>query len=187
MVATLDEPDVHDGLRWYVVQTKPKQEARAELNLRSWNVEILAPKILEWQHSPNGGRQRRPAPLFPGYLLARFDAKALVTKIRLTRGIRRVVGFGQYATPLEDGVVSLIQSRIGDDGFVHPPRPKVGDLVQIADGPFRSLVGIFERELPARDRVVILLNAVGCPRVQVARADIENVPTAARAPNFNRA
>lgn len=32
-------------MRWYVVQTKPKQEARAEANLMYWHVEALARKV----------------------------------------------------------------------------------------------------------------------------------------------
>ncbi len=36
-----------DVPRWYAIQTKPKQESRAECNLRAWNVETFVPKIRE--------------------------------------------------------------------------------------------------------------------------------------------
>jgi transcriptional antiterminator RfaH len=164
---------VADRCRWYVVQTKPKQEARAESNLRRWEIETLAPKLRELWRSRTGGSSYRVAPLFPNYVFARFDAEALAAKVRLTRGIQRVVGFGEYATPVEDSIIWSIQSRIAEDGFIRVPDVQQGDIVEIVDGPLRSLVGVFERHLCARDRVVILLTTIGCQaRVQVTRAAI---------------
>src|SRR5215470_17394840 len=94
--------DARDRSRWYVVQTKPRQDGRAESNLQHWRVQTFAPKIRELRRSPSGASSYRLAPLFPNYLFARFDAEALAAKIRLTRGIQRIVGFGECATPVDD-------------------------------------------------------------------------------------
>jgi len=157
------------------VQTKPKQEARGEANLRRWNIETLAPRVRDY-------RQRRAAaaarivPLFPNYLFARFDAETLAAKIRLTRGIQRVVGFGEYATPVDDEMIELIRARIGEDGLVGTPALQLGDAVEIVDGPLQSFVGVFERHVSARDRVIVLLTTIGCrARVQVPATAIRNV------------
>jgi transcriptional antiterminator RfaH len=169
---TMINVDVAENHRWYVLQTKPKQEARAELNLSRWQIETLAPRLREPQQSRSGEASYRIVPLFPNYLFARFDA-ARIAKVRLTRGIQRVVGFGECATPIDDDIIELIQSRICDDGFVRPPEIQPGDAVEIVHGPLRSLVGIFERYTSARDRVVILLTTIGAQaRVQVAKAAI---------------
>lgn len=104
----------------------------------------------------------RISPLFPGYLFVRFEAAALLAKVQLTRGVHRVVGFGEYATAVGDDVVALIRSRIGEDGFVRLAPLRPGDPVQIMDGPLRSLEGIFERSSKSHDRVLILLAAIGC-------------------------
>ena len=157
-------------LRWYVLQTKPKQEARAEANLRTANIETLAPKLRQRDYSHRNALPNRIVPLFPNYLFARFDAAVLLSKIRLTRGIQRVVGFGEYATPIEDGVIELIRSRIDENGLVDQPEMRPGDTVEIVDGPFRSLVGVFERYTCARERVVILLTTIGYQR----RVDLES-------------
>lgn len=161
-------------LQWYVVQTKPKQEQRAELNLKRWGVETLAPRLRE----PAGGRAAyRSAPLFPGYVFARFHAASLLAKVRLTRGVSKVVGFGEYATPLGEAAVELIRSRMHRDGFVHLDPPQQGDLVRIVDGPLRSLLGIFERHLHGDDRVLILLTAMGVQaRAQVPAAFVRTAP-----------
>lgn len=169
----LTEVAAENGLCWYLVRTKPKQDARAEANLRRWGLETLAPKIVE-ARSARGDRAAvdRVMPLFPGYVFARFSAAALLVKVRLTRGVQSVIGFGECATPVDEWVIALIRGRIREDGFVHMNDPEPGDEIRITGGPLRSLVGVFERD-SARDRVVILLATVGAQaRVQVPKASI---------------
>ncbi len=149
------------SLRWYVVQTKPKQEARAEANLREWGVETLAPRLPAGA-APSGSRNLagQPAFLFPRYIFARFDAADLLHKVRLTRGVHDVVGFGEPATPVDDAVVTLIRSRALGHGSLRPAETGPGVPVTIVGGPLRSLVGIFERACGNRDRVSILLETI---------------------------
>ncbi len=166
-------PTHTESARWYALQSKPKQETRAEANLRGWGIETLLPRMRELS-AASGRPSRRVTPLFPNYLFGRFDADALITKVRNTRGIHRVVGFGEYATPIDDEIIALIQARIAEDGFVAPPEPQPGDEVEVVEGPLRSFVGIFERQLQGRDRVLVLLTTLsGCARVQVAKASIQ--------------
>jgi transcriptional antiterminator RfaH len=162
--------------RWYVLQAKPRQDARAESNLLRWDVQTFAPKVREARCLPGGDTVYHTVPLFPSYLFARFDAESLAGKIRHTRGIQRIIGFGEYATPVEDAIVQLIQEQMADDGVVRAPAARPGDAVEIIDGPFRSFVGIFERHMCARERVVILLTTIGChQRVEVAEAAIRKM------------
>lgn len=164
-------------LNWYVVHTKPKQEGRAEVNLRAWGIETLAPKLREARPARDcRDLLYRVVPLFPGYLFAHFGAAAL-EKVRNTRGVHSIVGFGTCATPVADSVISMVRNRIEDDGFVRLAEPLPGDRVEIIAGPLRSLSGVFERTLPARDRVVILLTTIGStPRVQLPKAFIRKNP-----------
>ncbi len=171
---------VPDVPRWYVVKTKPKQEARADANLRSWHVETLAPWLREPRAAGPSGEQRYlVAPLFPSYIFARFAVAPLLAKVRLTRGVQDVVGFGACATPLDDTAIELIRSRIGSNGYVRLSAPQPGDLVRIEEGALRSLVGIFERELRGHDRVVVLLTAIASQaRVEIARSAIRRIAAA---------
>lgn len=171
--------DGHESVQWYVLRTKAKQEVRAELNLRGWGVEVLAPKVREPRYRRSShGVTYSVAPLFPCYLFARFDAAVLLAKVRLTRGVRSVIGFGEYATPVDDSIVTLIRSRIRDDGFVRIEEPKPGDAVRIVDGPLRALMGIFERRR-GRDRAVILLEIVGAQaHVDIAMASLRKAAPA---------
>jgi transcriptional antiterminator RfaH len=171
----VDGYEAKDSRQWYVVQTKPKQEARAEANLQAWGLEVLAPKVRERRRSRGPGNTVYCVSLlFPGYLFARFDADRLLQKVRLTRGVHRVVEFAGVAAAVDDAIISTIQGRLQHDGFVRIAPPCPGDIVQIVDGPLRSLVGVFERELPGRQRVSIMLSTIGSSaRVQVAKELIQ--------------
>lgn len=163
-----------DVSRWYVVRSKPKQELRVELNLRAWDIPTLVPRIRELRARQRSmGAQYRVAPLFPSYLFARFDAVQQLAKVRLTRGVQGVVGFGECATAVDDALIEVIQNRTAEDGYVQISEPQPGDAVEIVFGPFRSFVGVLERNLCARDRVMILLTAVGGGlRVNLGKAEI---------------
>jgi transcriptional antiterminator RfaH len=162
--------------RWYVVRTKAKQETRAESNLRRWGIETLAPAVRE-PRVRDSPRQRpcQIGPLFPGYIFARFEATRL-EKVRLTRGVLHVVGFGEHATPVDDAIIEIIRSRIKADGLIHVEDPQPGDMVRIIDGPLRSIVGIFEKELTGKDRALVLLTLLGVhTRVQVTASYVQKV------------
>jgi transcriptional antiterminator RfaH len=100
-------------------------------------------------------------PLFPSYIFAKFVANGLYQKVRYTRGIRRLISFGNSPTVVDEEIITMIQSRIGKDGFVLiNEKLEPGDKVIINDGHLRTFAGIFEREVNSADRVRILLLAV---------------------------
>lgn len=142
---------------WYVVQSKPKQETRAEENLRAWNVETLLPKVLR---SPRSGESTRPRtePMFPGYLFARFDVGEMSGKVRHTRGVSKILGTLEGPTPLGEHVIDEIRDRMDPSGVVRLTsllRP--GDRVRVVGGPFRNFLGVFEHSASAAQRVTLLL------------------------------
>lgn len=155
--------DARAGVRWYVVSTKPRQELRAESNLLAWNVETFYPRLR------SVGRARRgvesagaPRPLFPGYIFARFDADAMLNKIRFTRGVNGVVCFGDRAAPVEDAVIEIIRRRQDEDGRVLiGERPRAAPDAFAAEGPLKIFAAMFERPHGERERVEILLATVG--------------------------
>jgi transcriptional antiterminator RfaH len=148
--------------RWYAVQTHALQEARAAENLTAWGVETFSPKFKERRSNPFTGRPIYfTRSLFPKYLFARFDAGRMLRKVWFTRGVSKVVGFGDGPSPVEDEIIGLIKSRVGEDGFVQfNEELKRGDKVVICDGPLANLVGVFERDIEEGDRVLMLLTAI---------------------------
>lgn len=148
-----------DVSRWYAVHTKPKQEDRVDDNLRAWKVETFSPKLKQYRSSRyTGERTYVTKPLFTGYIFARFEAVSMLHKIFFTRGVQSVVCSDGVPVPIPDDVIELIQSQVREDGYIRiGEKFKPGDKVMIKEGPFKSWVGIFEREMKDQERVMILL------------------------------
>src|SRR5215216_2449652 len=151
-----------DDYLWYVICTHPRQEDRAESNLNAWNVETFAPRIKKKRYNQfTGAAIQLVKPLFPRYIFAILKLSEMLQKARYTRGVHSVVGFGAGPSPVDEVIIKIIRSRIGDDGFIQlGERLKVGDAVMIKDGSLRNFTGIFERDIKESDRVMILLNTI---------------------------
>jgi transcriptional antiterminator RfaH len=151
-----------DACSWYTIHTNPRQEMRAESNLKAWGIETYLPKIKDGSVDRfKSDRTWSIKPLFARYLFARFRFSAFGHKIRNTRGIRDVVGFGEIPAPVDDEIIDLIRSRHDEQGYVKLVADvDHGDEVVVTDGMFKGIHGIFERNVSNSDRVMILLKAI---------------------------
>jgi transcriptional antiterminator RfaH len=170
-----------NDLCWYLVQTHPRQEDRAESNLKSFGIETLAPRFKDRRRNLYTGEVTLYAkPLFPSYIFAKFIASDLYQKVRYTRGIRRLVSFGDSQTVVDEEIIAMIQSRIGEDGFARMDEYlKQGDKVIIEGGPLRTFAGIFEREMNGADRVrILLLTVTYQAHVEIERGMVKKISSA---------
>lgn len=172
-----------NDLCWYLLQTYHKQEDRAEDNLKSLGIDILAPKIEEPRRNfYTGAVTRHVKPLFPGYLFAKFRAGDLYHKVRYTRGVRQLVSFGDSPAAIDEEIITMIQSRIRENGFARVDTDedlKPGDHVVIKDGHLKTFAGVFEREMNGAERVRILIQTVSYQaHVEIERDMVEKVSAA---------
>lgn len=165
-----------EGAEWYAIRTKRKEEARAEVNLKSWQVQTFAPKLRELCSSGYSGHYVNK-PLFSSYIFARFNATRQLHNINYTRGVQNVVSFGGNPIPIDDVIIDFIKDRVDEHGFVRLGEElKRGDKVTVKFGPLKSLVGIFQKRIKETDRVKILLDAVSYQNhVLIDREMIERV------------
>ncbi len=161
---------------WYVIQTKPKKEGEADSYLSTRGVEIFSP-LMEAFALRNGRMNKELRPLFPGYIFGKFDLEQNYPLVRWGRGVKKVLGFGGYPTPISEEVVEIIKERTDTEGIVrvrHQFEPN--DLVRIKTGPLKDLLGIFERWVSENERVRVLLNLIGYqPAVEMHYSMIEKV------------
>ena len=152
-----------DELCWYLVHTHPKQEDRADSNLKAWHLETLNPKFKIQRYNEFTGKPTLVVkPLFPRYIFVRLNLDKFYHKVRFTRGIQDLVSFGNGPTAVNEEIIELIRSRIREDDSVKTQDElKPGDEVIIKLGLLGKLAGVFERELPASDRVQVLLTTIG--------------------------
>ena len=155
---SIESLDEHS--RWYAVRTKLQQEDRADVNLRGWQVQTFSPKLKERRTSVYA-KGYVSKPLFMRYIFAHFDASRLLHKVNYTRGVQGVVSFGNRPIPVDDKVISLIQDKVDENGFIRLDEEfRVGDRVMITSGPFKSFIGIFQSKIKKTERVKILLETV---------------------------
>src|SRR6478672_2468090 len=164
-----------DEIHWFAIQSRPGMEAAAQSNLRAVPIETLLPLARRPVHHATRTPRLVLRPLFPGYLFGRFCAAALLRAVSYSRGVLRVVGGGGRPWPVDDAIVADILKRIGPEGCVElPERPfSAGDSVRITTGPLAGWSGIFDSELSAAERVVILIETLQQGRVVVRRDSLE--------------
>ncbi|HKQ73446.1 MAG TPA: transcription termination/antitermination NusG family protein [Blastocatellia bacterium] len=161
---------------WYAIHTHPKQENRADMNLKAWGVETFFPRIRDCRFNEYTSKPSFfVKPLFPGYIFARFALNALFHKVRFTRGVHSIVSIAGDPALVDARVIEIIVAQIDEAGFV-----KVGvDLepgakVLIQAGPFKGLTGVFERKTSDVDRIKILLDCVNFQaRIEVERIHVK--------------
>ena len=144
----------HDAPRWYLLQCKPLQQARAELNLLQQGFTFYAP-----EHTVQRLRRGRvdvgTEALFPGYVFILLDSQSNWRALR-AKGVSRVVGFGDRPLAVPDTLIAALQQRLQG-----PAAPvalyKAGDRVLITDGCFKHIEAIVQAVTP-QQRIVVLLN-----------------------------
>jgi len=141
--------------QWYVVYTRSNQDERANNNLVAWGIETLYARL-------KTRRRNRyiTEPLFPRYIIARFNAREQLSKILFTRGVQNVLYFGDRPACVSEEIIEIIRERIDQNGFVKvskdlKPRDRAVDA-----GPLRDLIEMFEREVKGSERSMILLRAI---------------------------
>lgn len=148
-------------MNWYVIYTKPRCEDSTALQFRNAGVETLNPKI-RLRKYVRGKYTPVIEPLFPSYVFARFDPERHGHMIMYTRGVRYIVG-KQNPMVVPQLIIDAILERMEGD-IITPVTEKLesGDRVFIKEGPFANFYGIFEREVPGRERAMILLETLHC-------------------------
>lgn len=157
--------DKSRAAQWYLIQTKPRQEARAEENLRNQLFPCYLP-----QHSVekirHGKRVRLQEPLFPGYLFINLcQLNDNWHSIRSTRGVLRLVTFANQPLPVPDEIIESLQAGLAS--IKEQPLFKKGQPVTLLEGPFKNLNAVFDKT-DGEERAIILLNILnGQQRLKV--------------------
>lgn len=148
---------------WYVVQTQPHCERKADWHLRRQGFTVYLPQYLKrWSHARR--TELRPTPLFPRYLFVAMDLSLAGWRaVRSTIGVAALVCNGNQPAPVPDGVVEDIQARENDLGLISMPFAlpyRAGDEMRIVAGSLQGATGFFEC-FQDHDRVVLLLEMLG--------------------------
>ena len=144
--------------KWFLLQTKSKQEVRAVENLERQGVNSFCPMI-RVEKILRGSRVIKQEALFPGYLFVNFNQESVSSiTVRSTRGVSRFVTCAGAPVNVPETLIDQLMRRsdLTDDEVVSV-LPKEGDSLQIIEGPFRGLNAVFSQS-DGTQRAIVLIN-----------------------------
>lgn len=169
-----EENPFPEGLNWYCIRTKRFSERLVGGLLRAeTGMEIFCPYI-RYERARRTGKTWVSEALFPNYLFGRFHFQEYYRMVLATRGVLRVVGFGGIPSVVPDEIISDLRAAVSDAETVEiSSQIEEGDEVSVVSGPMCGVQAIVSRVLPAKRRVLILMELLGQEReVEVDQADL---------------
>ncbi|PID45369.1 MAG: transcription/translation regulatory transformer protein RfaH [Proteobacteria bacterium] len=148
-----------DGSAWYVLTSKPRQEAYAEEQLNNQGYVTYRPLAMR-ERRRRGKLVKVTESLFPRYLFIQLNRiHDNWAPIRSTYGVSGFVQFGDYPLSIPDALIEEIQEREGQfqERAIDLDRFHRGDRVIITSGSFQGLEAVFER-YSGEERAVLLMN-----------------------------
>ena len=155
---------------WYVIHTYSGYEDRVAENLRQ-RIEsmgmkdkifdVIVPKENQIEIK-NGRRRVVERRIFPGYVLVQMD----VTDdswyvVRNTPNVTGFVGSGTTPTPIDPNEVKSIQKRMGVEEPKYSIDFRLGETVNITDGPFKGFDGSVNEIDEQKGKIKVLVNMFG--------------------------
>ena len=145
---------------WYVVHTKPRQEARALENLQNQGFTCYLP-TMQVQKLRNQRVQVITEPMFSRYLFIQLDDTTQNWgPIRSTLGVSKLVSFGPQPAKVPPEFVAFLKEAPPEtlDRMFAP-----GDNVQVAAGPLQGLEGKYLAH-DGETRAFVLIELLGQPQ-----------------------
>ena len=156
--------------QWYVIHTYSGYEEkvaesirqRAEsLDMSEKIYQVLVPKekMIEVK---NGKRKVVEKRIFQGYVLVemKMDEDAWYI-VRNTPSVTGFVGSGSEPSPVEEEEIEKIMKRMGRSEPKHKSDYRIGEVVNITDGPFKGFDGSINDIDPAKGKLKVLVNMFG--------------------------
>jgi transcriptional antiterminator RfaH len=141
---------------WFLLQTKPRLEESALVNLENQGYQCFLPRLRRERVS-RGKVTEASEPLFARYLFIRLGTSldsASWGPIRSTKGVSQLVRFGEQVAKASDALIEAL--RGAEDSSRTETLFSAGEPVTILDGPFKGLRAIYQAH-DAQQRAFVLI------------------------------
>ena len=158
---------------WYVITTyvgheanvKEKLEARTESMEMEENIfRVIIPETTEVEIK-DGVKKEKKKKMFPGYVFVEMVmSDEAWYAVRNTPGVTGFIGSsgkGAKPTPLLPQEIDRILTNMGISRFDAEAELKVGDKVNIVDGPFKGMTGTVDTIDSDNNRLNVLIDLFG--------------------------
>jgi transcriptional antiterminator NusG len=155
---------------WYAIHTYAGYENAVARNLKQrieslamgdkiFNVIVPTEKKIKVKGTKRVEEEEK---IYPGYVLVEM----IVTDdswyvVRNTPRVTGFVGSGVYPVPLDKSEVDSLFARMTKAGVEHSTDLSAGDLVKIADGPFKDFEGKISDVDRERGKIKVLVSMFG--------------------------
>jgi transcriptional antiterminator NusG len=156
--------------QWYAIHTYSGYEEKVaesirqrveSLDMKDKIFEVLVPKekMIEIK---NGKRRVVEKRIFQGYVLVQMKMSEDVWYIvRNTPSVTGFVGSGSEPTPVSTDEIEKIQKRMGLEQPKHKIDYRLGEVVNIIDGPFKGFDGSINDIDLAKGKIKVLVSMFG--------------------------
>ncbi len=149
----------YSGYEEKVAESIRQRAASLEMGDKIFQVLVPKEKMIEIK---NGKRRVVEKRIFQGYVLVQMkmseDAWYIV---RNTPSVTGFVGTGTDPSPISDEEMEKINKRMGLDQPKHQIDFKVGEVVNITDGPFKGFDGSINEIDATKGKLKVLVNMFG--------------------------
>ncbi len=146
---------------WFCLRTQTKREHIAAAILdRLDNVEVFCPRISQVKKTRTG-KKRFVEAMFPGYIFAKFCYQSESRKVVHSQGITRMVELGDRRV-IPERIIEELKASI-PAGIIEAPDLSIepGAEIEFVTGSLKGLNGKVLAQLPAQNRIQILLDFLG--------------------------
>jgi transcriptional antiterminator RfaH len=179
MTAQPDSPPPSDPLEWFCLRTQTKREHIAAAILsKIHSVEVFCPRISQIKKTRTG-KKRFVEAMFPGYIFAKFSLIDNYRRVIHTQGVCGLVGQGNRRA-LPEHLINELRASL-PEGIIEARDPSIepGANIEFVSGSLKGLNGTVLAQLPAQNRIQILLEFLGNEiTVAVSSDDILLAPDA---------
>jgi transcriptional antiterminator RfaH len=160
-----------DDSRWYLIQTKPRQEMRALRNFKQQGYKVYCP-MLSAEKILKGKVVMKPEVMFARYIFIQAGSRSNIVwvSIRSTPGVSHLVSFGGVPAKVESG---LIERLLVQEQQVAPEELfNKGECLLLTSGPFAGLEAFYKTG-GGEGRAIVLLDFLGkATQLQVQAATL---------------
>ena len=164
-------PDAPVLPAWFAVWTRSRHERRVFDQFQQRQLDSFLPTVVRWSRWKDR-KKRIDWPLFPGYCFVRIDPAESLPVLKCSGVVSLVSSDGRPAV-IPDLEIQGIRTLLSTDLSFDPcPLIKVGQMVEVASGPLRGVVGHLIRK-GSHARLVLSVNLIGQGvSVQVDACDV---------------
>jgi transcription antitermination factor NusG len=143
-------------IAWYALVVKARYEKVVSQHLSAQDYEVFLP-LVKTRRRWSDRIKELEVPLFPGYVLSRFDPADRLRALMIP-GVSHVVSFDRRPTPIPDCEVESVRTVLDSDLKFEPwPFLGVGQRVRVEHGSLYGLEGLIV-DIRKSKKLVVSLN-----------------------------